>query len=76
MGTNITINKAIESVKFNMDNKGVQLKSEAAMNMEQCISKSSPRHFYFDDTFVIFLRERDKNNPYFALRVKDITKFQ
>ena len=35
-----------------------------------------PRFFYFDDTFVIFLKEKDKKSPYFALRVNDITKFQ
>jgi len=35
-----------------------------------------PRLFYFDDTFVIFLKEKEKKRPYFALRVNDITKFQ
>lgn len=80
MGTNLVINQAMETVKFNMDNKGVKLKSEAAMT----IMKTSllppeelvPRFFYFDDTFVIFLKEKGKKHPYFALRVHDITKFQ
>ena len=36
----------------------------------------TPRLFYVDDTFVIFLKEREKRSPYFALRVNDITKFQ
>ena len=80
LGTNITIDKAIETVIFNMDSKGVQLKSEAALTFVESIGpmakKPSPRYFYFDDTFVIFLKERTGKLPYFALRVSDITKFQ
>lgn len=78
MGTNIVIDRAIESVKFSMDNKGVKLKNEAAMTiMKMSLQPTKePRFFYFDDTFVIFLKEKDKKQPYFALRVNDITKFQ
>ena len=80
LGSNIIINKALESIQFNMDSKGVQLKSEAAMTFVESIGpgvdKPKPRLFYFDDTFVIFLKEQNKKFPYFALRVHDITKFQ
>ncbi len=78
MGTNLLIDKAIESIKFEMDNKGVKLKSEAAMSIMKMslMPENEIRRFYFDDTFVIFLKEKDKNNPYFALRVHDITKYQ
>ena len=80
MGTNYTITQAIETIKFNMDNKGVQLKSEAAMTFVESIAplkeKNKPRYFYLDNTFVIFLKENGKANPYFALRVNDIDKFQ
>lgn len=80
MGTNMVINQAIETVKFDMNNKGVKLKSEAAMTVMTTAllpnEDITPRLFYFDDTFVIFLKETKKENPYFALRVNDITKFQ
>lgn len=79
MGTNLVINQAMETIKFNMNNKGVELKSEAAMGIARTSlepPEEAPRYFYFDDTFVIFLKEKGKNNPYFALRVNDITKFQ
>ena len=79
MGTNYVIQQAIETVRFNMDNKGIQLKSEAAMTVLSIAAlpiQEVPRHFYFNDTFVIFLQEKGKPNPYFALRVNDITKFQ
>ncbi len=80
MGTNMVINQAIETIKFDMNNKGVKLKSEAAMTVMTTAllpsEEATPRLFYFDDTFVIFLKETKKENPYFALRVNDITKFQ
>ena len=79
LGTNIFINQALETIKFEMDHKGVKLKSEAAITMTTTSFNpipNLPRLFYFDDTFVIFLIEKEKKNPYFALRVNDITKFQ
>ena len=78
MGTNILIDKAIETIKFDMDNKGVKLKSEAAMTFMKMslMPDLEQRLFYFNDTFVIFLKESNKLQPYFALRVHDITKFQ
>lgn len=79
LGTNITIGQAMETVKFEMDNKGVKLKSEAAMTILTTALRAPtevPRYYYFDNTFVIFLVEKEKSNPYFALRVNDIKKFQ
>lgn len=80
MGTNLVISQAIETVKFDMNNKGAKLKSEAAMAVMTTSLRPqeelSPRLFYFDSTFNIFLKEKDKKNPYFALRVNDIRKFQ
>lgn len=80
MGSNLVISQAIETIKFDMDNKGVKLKSEAAMTIMTTALRPEeevmPRLFYLDDTFVIFLKEKEKGNPYFALRVNDITKFQ
>ncbi len=76
-GTNLYIDKAMESVRFHMDNKGVELKSESALIAQvTAYMPSEPRYFYFDDTFVLFLKEKYKEKPYFALRVYDISKFQ
>ena len=80
MGTNLVINQAMQTIKFNMNNKGVKLKSESGLTAEVTSLLPSeelvPRLFFFDDTFVIFLKEKDKQNPYFALRVNNIDKFQ
>lgn len=76
-GTDIMIGQALETVDFKMDNEGVKLKSEAAiatkMSMPIIPENMKPRKFYFDDTFVLFLQESDKNKPYFALRVDDVS---
>ena len=77
------VQKAIQTIKFSLDEKGGEIKSEAAIyanaeatsaNLEQ--KKDEPRYFYVDDTFAIFLREKGKSKPYFAGRIEDITKFQ
>ena len=79
-GTQLMIDKAIETVKFEMNNKGVRLKSEAAITTRLTSANpsedSEPRYFYLDDTFVLFLKEKEKSKPYFALRVYDISKFE
>ena len=80
--SNGIINKAIQSIKFSLDEKGGEVKSEVAIDATLVTSvgerpkEDEPRYFYVDDTFAIFLREKGKNKPYFAGRVEDITKFQ
>ena len=77
-GTNLVIDKAMETVEFEMNNSGVELKSEAAIiaTMTALMPKEEVRYFFFDDTFVVFLKEKEKSKPYFALRVHDILNFQ
>ena len=76
------IQKAIQTIQFSLDEKGGEIKSEAAIDMDVIATayskpkKDKPRYFYVDDTFAIFLREKGKEKPYFAGRVDDITKFQ
>lgn len=77
------IEKAIQTIKFSLDEKGGEIKSEAgidilakATSIGEKEEKDKPRYFYVDDTFAIFLREKGKALPYFAGRVEDITKFQ
>ncbi len=72
----------MQTVKFSLDEKGGEIKSEAGMDVKldtAAVSfpeKDTPRYFYVDDTFAIFLREKGKEKPYFAGRIEDITKFQ
>ena len=72
-----TIEKAIQSVKFSLDEKGGKVKSEAGMDVKYETSTIEKyRNFYVNDTFALFLKESNKDKPYFALRVDDISKFQ
>lgn len=71
------IENAIQSIKFSIDEKGGRIKSEAAMDIETTsIELSQTRQFFLNDTFAIFLKEEEKQKPYFALKIFDITKYQ
>lgn len=77
------IQKAIQTIKVSLDEKGGEIKSEAAIDMKMMATSidseiigKQPRYFNVDDTFAIFLREKGKSKPYFAGRIDDITKFQ
>lgn len=75
LGTNKKITKALQTIKFKMDNKGGTLKSEAVIGiMRMSMMPEVGRHFDFDKPFVMFLKEKGKDKPYFAARI-DNTKF-
>lgn len=68
--------KTLQTIKFDLDNEGAKLKSEAAMSvMKMSLAPQSHieiiDYYYFNRPFVIFLKEKDKEKPYFAARVKD-----
>lgn len=73
-----SIEKAIQTIEFELDRTGGKIKSEAGMmnKAESIMEIEEPRKFFVDDTFAIFLIEKDKNTPYFAGLINDITKFQ
>lgn len=72
-GTDIVIDKTIETVDFKLDNEGVKLKSEAAlMARTTSFIPAEGRDFNFNDSFVLFLIEKDQNVPYYAMRVSDV----
>lgn len=73
-----SIEKAIQTIEFELDRTGGKIKSEAGMMnaYTTAIKVDIPRSFYIDDTFAIFLIEEDKQVPYFAGLINDITKFQ
>lgn len=77
-GDTCIIEKAIQSIEFQINEKGGKVKSEAGMDVrkELAIDPAELRYFNVDNTFALFLKENKKDVPYFALRVNDITKYQ
>jgi hypothetical protein len=72
-GSKFIIEKTLETIDFKMDNEGVKLKSEAAIMMKcMALAPSEGRYFIFNDKFVLFLIEKGKDTPYFAMKVSDI----
>jgi len=72
-GTDYIIEKTIETVDFKMNNEGVKLKSEAAL-IAKCLAMpiERGRQFMFTDKFVLFLIEKGKKTPYYAMRIDDV----
>ena len=78
-GKEVEIVKAVQTIKFRLNEKGGEIKSEAAIDAKATSAMpdiDKIRNFYVNDTFAIFLREKGKDIPYFASRIEDITKFQ
>ena len=77
-GDKYAIEKALQTIQFDLDKKGGKIKSEAAIMMknQSIMMPKETREFIFDDTFVIMLKEKDKELPYFAAKISDISKVQ
>jgi len=69
--TNIYISSAIQKVMFELNERGGNLKSEAALKDAYLSANDGSRYFYFNRPFVLFLKEADKQTPYFALKIED-----
>lgn len=70
------IANALQNVKFNLNEKGGNLISESAIKSEYNLENENSRYFYFTDNFIIFLKEKNEENPYFSLRVNDLNVLQ
>ena len=60
----------IQNVNFSLNEKGCNLSSTASMIIDcDGISAINSKYFYFYNTFILFMREKNSNRPYFALKV-------
>ncbi len=69
------IEKAIQSIKFSLDETGGKVKSEAGVDSWKTTSmagEEKTRYFNVNDTFALFLKEEKRDVPYLALRVDAI----
>ena len=70
--------KCIDLIKqvtsISLDNEGGKVKSEAGMSIK-ATSISPGRTFTFIDDYMIFIKEKSKDKPYFAANITNIDKF-
>lgn len=72
------IEEALQTIQFKLDNTGGSIKSEAAIGTKTMAMRPTgdKRNFNFDSEFTIFLKEAEKDKPYFAANISNITLFQ
>ncbi len=59
----------IQNVNFSLNEKGCNLSSKATMVTEYMGIGEDTKYCYFQDKFIIFMKEANSDSPYFALKV-------
>ena len=70
-----TLDRALQTIEFKLDNAGGKVKSEAAISNKNTAVESG-RYFNFSDDFILFVKESNQELPYLALNIKNIDKFK
>ena len=63
---------ALQTVKFSLDETGGGVISEGVIQevrKSEDINQAEERQFDFNDNFILFLKEKDKQKPYLAFKV-------
>ena len=68
-GTNWYIRQALQTIDFELNNYGGSVKSEALIEALKNAISNKGREFIYDDDFILYLKEENKQKPYFALKV-------
>lgn len=74
-GTNgMFLQKAMQNVKFILNENGGNMTSEAVImgSYNSYPEENEPIVFNFDDTFVLFMKEKNKDQAYMSLKVDNI----
>ncbi|SHJ95294.1 Serpin (serine protease inhibitor) [Clostridium cavendishii DSM 21758] len=73
------ISSAIQRTQFDLTEKGAELKSKGEISMKKSsLPISKPKNLIFDKPFLLYMKEKDKNRPYFVTWINntDIMKKQ
>lgn len=66
------IANALQNVKFSLNEKGGNLTSESCVSSEYISDNENSRYFYFNDKFIIFMKETNKEMPYLGLKIDNL----
>jgi hypothetical protein len=70
-----SLSAAFQAVRFKMNRTGVQLKSQAAVAVKSTGSER-PRHIIFHRPFLLYLKKRDAQRPFFVMWVDNAELLQ
>lgn len=65
------IENALQNVKFSLNESGGSLISEAGIKDEYKLEVIGTRYFYFNNDFIVFMKEENADMPYFSLNIND-----
>lgn len=68
----IYIANALQDIRMDINEKGCGIISESEIKLESFLETAEGRNFDFSSKFVIFIKEREKDYPYLAIRVDNI----
>lgn len=63
------IDTALQSIRFELNEAGVRLRSEAFIFLAPASMPPTPRHLVFDKPFLLLMKLREADQPYFAMWV-------
>ena len=66
------IKQALQTIDFELNNVGGSVKSEAVIEATMKAGLDISRKMIFDSDFILYLKESNKKQPYFALKVDNI----
>ena len=68
---NLKILLKLQTIDFELNNTGGSVKSEALIEATRG-GMIGGRNFLFSSDFILYLKEENKEKPYFALKVDDV----
>ena len=71
-GTGWFIRQALQTIDFELNNVGGSVKSEAVIEATKS-AIDDDKKMIFDSDFILYLKEESKEQPYFALKVDDVS---
>lgn len=75
VNTNLVVDSALEDIEFSLDKNGAKIRNEAVMSVTKMalFPEDIKKIYKFDKPFVLYIRSKNADVPYFALKIKDTT---